>query len=322
MNELLVKSDNIKNYSLDSSRAYCRRKTWGHYENFSVASFLFPRELRSPIETVYAYCRFSDDLGDENDGSKIQRELAIKKLNQWEHELNLTFDYAISIRNQQNIFPDTPPVTHPIFISLIDVIHKFNLPKEPFANLLIAFKQDQIKQEYQTLEELLDYCKNSADPVGRIVLHLAFAADKQKNDEITIDQKLINWSDSICTGLQLANFWQDIKRDLSIGRCYIPKNIASRYGVDLENLNWNQEFRSMMTELVEDAQQRIINGIPLLNEIPDSIKFNISIIIRGGLAILDAIKKINYNVLKKRPVVSGLKKLNIALAALLKRKIR
>ncbi|MDR0391045.1 MAG: squalene/phytoene synthase family protein [Planctomycetaceae bacterium] len=332
----------MKCYEVSDAVAYCRRVARGHYENFSVASFLLPRELISPMEIVYAYCRYSDDLGDDNNGSENDRKNAIEKLNQWETELNECFNYAQNSKNQPpQLHTNNLPVTHPIFVALIDVIRNFHLDKKPFADLLIAFRQDQTKQNYETINEILDYCRNSANPVGRIVLQLAFAADKQRklktnnkskspqkniseinfDNKIVIDQKLLDWSDSICTGLQLANFWQDIKRDSLIGRCYIPQEVALKYGVDRERLSYNSEFRAMMCELVADARERLLNGVPLLNEIPDLIKFDIALIIRGGLAILDAIKKINYNVLKKRPTVSKLQKLNIILKTLIRKKI-
>ncbi|MDR1484301.1 MAG: squalene/phytoene synthase family protein [Planctomycetaceae bacterium] len=343
----VMKIDDVSDvYLLSEAADYCRRKAREHYENFSVASFLLPCELRLPMEIIYAYCRYSDDLGDDNDGSEIARKIAVEKLNQWEIELNKCFNFALNSENlTTQLTPDNLPVTHPIFVALINVVRRFRLSKEPFANLLTAFRQDQIKQQYETMDELLGYCRNSADPVGRIVLHLAFAADRQRkikniakskfnpkspqentttintNNEIKIDQKLLNWSDSICTGLQLANFWQDISRDLLLGRCYIPREIALRYGVDLGRLSWGEEFRLMMIELVADARKRILDGVPLLDELPDLIKFDIAIIIRGGLAILDAIKNINYNVLKQRPIVSRLKKFNIIIATLIRKKI-
>jgi phytoene/squalene synthetase len=316
---------------------YCRRVVRCNYENFSVVSFLLPRELRVPMEVVYAYCRYSDDLGDNNDGSQIAREMALEKLNQWEHELNLCFEYARQTSDSTaKLSSDNLPM-HPIFVALIDVVRQFNLPKEPFTNLLVAFKQDQTKQHYETMDDLLGYCCNSADPVGRIVLHLAFAVAARRirqskyaqqnfptidlGNKIEIDRQLSEWSDSICTGLQLANFWQDIARDFAIGRCYIPNDIASKYGVNLERLEWNQEFQSMMCELVADARERILYGVPLLDKVPSLIKFDIALIIRGGLAILDAVKNINYNVLKQRPTVSRLKKFNIAFTTLLGKKI-
>ncbi|MDR2642211.1 MAG: squalene/phytoene synthase family protein [Planctomycetaceae bacterium] len=335
-----MKSDEIiKTYSLSEATAYCRRKAREHYENFSVVSFLLPRELCLPMEVIYAYCRHSDDLGDDNDGSETARKIAIEKLNQWELELDQCFRYARNSDNVTQLTPDNLPITHPIFVALSDVVRRFRLHKEPFANLLTAFRQDQIKQQYETMDELLGYCRNSAEPVGRIVLQLAFTAAEQIknnansksqkqnttiinfNNEIEIDPKLLKWSDSICTGLQLANFWQDISRDLCLGRCYIPREIALKYRVDLGNLGWSSEFRLMMSELVADASKRILDGVPLLNEVPDLIKFDVSLIIHGGLAILDAIKNTNYNVLKKRPTVSRLKKINIIIKTLIGRKI-
>jgi phytoene/squalene synthetase len=329
----------MKNYNVSEAVDYCRRIARSHYENFSVVSFLLPRELVSPMEIIYAYCRHSDDLGDANNGSESARIIAAEKINQWEHELNQCFNYAQNLEKTTHQTPDNLPVTHPIFVALIDVVHRFHLDKEPFANLLTAFRQDQIKQNYETINDLLAYCQNSANPVGRIVLQLAFAAEKQRkskksnhhitpqnintnpNNKIEINPKLLNWSDSICTGLQLANFWQDISRDLAIGRCYIPQEFATKYGVDLGQLCWSAEFRLMMIELVADARKRILNGVLLLDEIPDLIKFDIALIIRGGLEILDTIKNINYNVLKKRPTISKLKKLFIIFKTLIGMKI-
>ncbi|MDR1477683.1 MAG: squalene/phytoene synthase family protein [Planctomycetaceae bacterium] len=350
---LLFESGEV--YSLSEALVYCRRLVRCNYENFSVVSFLLPRKLREPMEVVYAYCRYSDDLGDNNNGSKIARETALEKLTQWEHELDQCFNYARKIQNtnpnsDSTLLPNDLPIMHPIFVALADVVRRFNLPKEPFANLLIAFKQDQIysscfkipeaehasvasrsgcsgakptahtgfgiKQQYESINDLLGYCCNSANPVGRIVLYLAF------NNGVEVDGKLLDWSDSICTGLQLANFWQDISRDFSIGRCYIPCDVAARYGVNIGQLDWSEEFRLMMCELVADARERILYGVPLIDEVPSSIKFDLALIIRGGLAILDAIKNINYNVLKKRPTVSRLKKINIAITTLLGKKIK
>ncbi|MDR1923574.1 MAG: squalene/phytoene synthase family protein [Planctomycetaceae bacterium] len=352
---------------LSEAFACCGRLARSHYENFSVVSFLLPKRLRVPMEVVYAYCRYSDDLGDANDGSESARVRAIELLDQWERRVDECFRYAdgdltseqqyaqsiaseISAGSKSVLLPD---LGYPICVALSDVVRQYKLPKEPFTNLLIAFRQDQTKRRYDTMEELVGYCCNSANPVGRIVLHLVYAvaggcggsggsggvAGADRVGEIEIEPRVLSLSDSICTGLQLANFWQDIARDWLMGRCYIPREVALRYGIDIDvDVNANidadlvnagarklpfgetAEFKSMMRELVDDARKRLIAGVPLLDAVPKMIRFDISLFIRGGLAILNAIENINYCVLKKRPIVTKLDKIKIIINALLNRK--
>jgi squalene synthase HpnC len=171
---------------------------------------------------------------------------------------------------------------------------QYPLPKEPFADLLTAFRQDQTKQHYATFDELLDYCRCSANPVGRIVLHLVCQPTREQ----------LQWSDSICTGLQLANFWQDVRRDKDLGRCYIPQDVAQRNGIDLNDLHDSPEFRRMMQELVTEARSRFYVGQPLIKSVPKGFRADISLVIRGGLAILDAIQRCQFNVLEQRPTLS------------------
>ncbi|MDR0327695.1 MAG: squalene/phytoene synthase family protein, partial [Planctomycetaceae bacterium] len=172
-----------------------------------------------------------------------------------------------------------------------------------FSDLLIAFRQDQTQQEYATFDDLLRYCRYSADPVGRIVLHLVC--------QPTAEQ--LAWSDSICTALQLANFWQDVRRDKAIGRCYIPQDVAKRFGVDLADLHDSLAFRRMMQELVADARNRFLAGRPLIESVPRILRKDISLFIRGGEAILDAIERIQFNVLEERPALSRWTKLRLLL---------
>ncbi len=276
------------------ARTYCRRLTRSHYENFSVASFLLPKPLRVPFEVVYAYCRWSDDLGDENDGSESARLESLRLFDWWEGELNHCFDFHAE------------PPRHPVFQALRPIARDFSLPRKPFADLLVAFRQDQIRQRYETMDELLGYCRNSADPVGRIVLYLAFGsqdANTRRRVQGPTEEQLA-WSDSICTGLQLANFWQDIARDSKIGRCYIPMETASKFGVNPRRLENTPAFRNMLRELVADARSRLLAGSPLIGAVPRSVRVDIALFQRGGLAVLDAIEKCGYNVLKRRPVVS------------------
>jgi squalene synthase HpnC len=271
--------------------AYCQRLTQQHYENFSVAGWLLPKKFRQPFQVVYAYCRWSDDLSDEHDGSNESRMKSLEYLCWWEQGLNDCF--------QQ----DKPVPNHPVYIALRKVIEQFPLPKQPFADLLVAFRRDQVQCRYATFDELLEYCRYSANPVGRIVLHLVCKT------EPTPEQ--LAWSDSICTGLQLANFWQDVARDTEIGRCYIPQSVAEQFEVDLEHLRDSSTFRQMIHYLVTDARSRLQAGFPLVHSVPKTVRADIALFIQGGLAILNAIEKNNCNVLIQRPTVSRWKKFRL-----------
>ena len=284
--------------SLDESLAYCRRLAETHYENFTVASFLLSKRLRSSFHVVYAYCRWADDLGDEIGGSDEERKESLRLLDWWEGELDRCFE-------------DDKPQSHPVYVALRKIVREFGLLKQPFVDLLFAFRQDQTRRRYETLEELLDYCRFSADPVGRIVLQLAYSASGGGGPS----EQELRWSDSICTGLQLANHWQDIARDARIGRCYIPQEVASRFGVDCEHLSETDEFRRMMRFLVDDARSRLCLGEPLIASVPQLVRPEIALFQRGGLAILAAIEKAGSNVLRQRPVVSRWTKLRLLLGA-------
>ena len=274
---------------------YCKQLAQSHYENFHVASFFLPKSLRQPFHIVYAYCRCSDDLADEHDGSPQSRQAALQHLDDWQWQLDQCFD-----RTEPN------EGTHPVFVALRSLIRQFTLPKEPFADLLIAFRQDQTTQSYATFNDLLRYCRYSADPVGRIVLHLVGTPTTEQ----------LTWSDSICTALQLANFWQDVRRDKVMGRCYIPHDVAQKFGIDLADLHDTPEFRQMMQELIADARNRFHEGKPLVESAPKILRRDISLFIRGGLAILDAIERIQFNVLEQRPVLSRWTKLRLLLETL------
>jgi squalene synthase HpnC len=265
--------------------AYCRQLAKTHYENFHVAGWFLPKPLILPFQVVYAYCRCSDDIADEHDGSSASRTLALQQLADWERQLDHSFD------------SDELPA-HPVFFALQSIVRQFQLPKEPFADLLTAFRQDQTKPHYETMDDLLGYCKYSANPVGRIVLHLIGKPAPQQ----------VMWSDSICTALQLTNFWQDVQRDRIIGRCYIPQNAAEQFGVNLADLHDSPEFRQMMHALVADAKNRFEAGKPLIRSVPKNLRAVISLFIRGGSAVLDAIERIQFNVLAERPVLSRWKK--------------
>src|ERR1700681_4437305 len=188
--------------SIDDAQKYTRWLATHHYENFNVVSWLLPAELHQHFYNVYAYCRWADDLGDE----VPETARALELLNWWERELDGCYEGRPA---------------HPVFVALRETIVAKDIPKQPFADLLKAFRQDQTVKRYQTWDAVLDYCMHSANPVGRLVLYLCGYRDEQR--------QLL--SDATCTALQLANFWQDVSRDLEKGRIYIPLDAASAEGL-------------------------------------------------------------------------------------------
>jgi len=269
-----------KTVSLSEAEAYCARLARTHYENFPLVSWMLPKKLHQHFYNVYAYCRWSDDLGDEVGDSARALEL----LNWWRGELEACF---------------ADQCRHPVFIALHGTVREFEIPITPFADLLSAFEQDQTVKRYRTFDELRDYCRRSADPVGRIVLHLC----GQFNDQNAA------WSDSICTGLQLANFWQDVARDFDIGRVYLPQEDRERFGYsdrDLEQRITNSSFIDLMTFEVQRARNFLLEGMPLIAQLPGRLQVDIELFARGGLKILDRIEAIGYRVWETRPVVTKL----------------
>src|SRR6202166_790462 len=205
--------------SSKAAEEYTRWLATHHYENFNVVSWLLPKNLHQHFYNVYAYCRWADDLGDEIPETARAREL----LDWWERELRACYDGHPS---------------HPVFVALRETIVAKEIPEQPFADLLVAFRQDQAVKRYPTWGAMLDYCVYSANPVGHLVLYLCGYRDAQR-------QRL---SDAICTGLQLANFWQDVSRDLEKGRIYIPLDVAAMHGVsetDIAERRFDQRYVSL-----------------------------------------------------------------------------
>ncbi len=278
--------------SLEDANSYCRTLATGHYENFPLVSWLLPKGLHQHFYNVYAFCRWADDLGDEIG----DRERSLELLGWWRDELKLCY----SGRCQ-----------HPVFVALRPAIDEFEIPEQPFADLISAFEQDQHVLEYDTREQLLDYCTRSANPVGRIVLHLC----RQASDQT------FGWSDSICTGLQLANFWQDVSRDLDINRIYLPKEDRKQFGVNREDLlarRTTDGFLELMKYEVDYARELLEGGLPLVDVLPGPLQIDIDLFARGGLRILQRIEQIDYRVLETRPVVTKLDALRILSSALLR----
>ena len=265
-------------FDLSRARAYCRRLTLGHYENFAVASLLLPRRLLRHFHAVYAYCRWADDLADEAGGG----DHALDLLRWWREELLACYGGR---------------PTHPVFVALQPTIAQFRIPPEPFLDLLSAFEQDQRVKRYRTFDQLLDYCRCSANPVGRLVLYLGGA----------FDAKRAALSDPICTALQLANFWQDVSRDYDIGRVYLPEEDRRRFGYgddDLEARCFTPAFAELMRFEVDRTRELFERGRPLLEMVPAELRIDVELFLRGGLAVLDKIERCGYDVWERRPVVS------------------
>ncbi|MFO1005496.1 MAG: squalene synthase HpnC [Planctomycetaceae bacterium] len=264
--------------SLAEAEAYCAQLATSHYENFPVVSWVLPKRLHQHFYNVYAYCRWADDLGDEVGSS----ERALELLGWWQGELDACY---------------AGQVKHPVFVALQKTIQQFEIPRQPFADLISAFVQDQTVHEYDTFDQLLDYCCRSANPVGRLVLRLAECDTPQA----------VEWSDSICTGLQLANFWQDVARDAAIGRVYLPREDREtfHYSESQRELRKSTpEFVSLMRFEVDRARGFLKAGRPLVGQVPLWLEVEIDLFIQGGLQILKEIETIRYSVWEVRPTVS------------------
>jgi squalene synthase HpnC len=277
--------------SLAEAQEYCQRLARSHYENFSVASWFLPQRLRQHFFNVYAYCRISDDLGDEVGNPQASLEL----LDQWESELNAC--YAGTAR-------------HPVFVALAETVRSLDIPRQPFADLLTAFRQDQTVTRYATFDEVLGYCHYSANPVGRLVLYVCGYRDPER-------QAL---SDFTCTALQLANFLQDVSVDYAKGRIYLPLADLQRYGVSEEDLaagRNTESFCEMMKFEVARARDWFRQGLPLAGMVDRELAIDIELFTRGGQEILNAIERQGYAVLGRRPVISKSRKLALVARAAL-----
>jgi squalene synthase HpnC len=277
--------------SIAEAREYCRRLARSHYENFSVASWFLPERLRQHFFNVYSYCRISDDLGDEV--GDAQRSLAL--LDQWEAELNACY---------------SGHPRHPVFVALAETVQACDIPQKPFADLLTAFRQDQTVSRYETFDDLLGYCLNSANPVGRLVLYVCGYRDNER-------QAL---SDFTCTALQQANFWQDVSVDYAKNRVYLPLEDLRTYGVsedDIASARNTDSFRRMLKFQVERAREWFDRGLPLASKLDRELAIDIELFSRGGQEILNAIERQDYAVLGRRPVISKTRKLALVARAAL-----
>lgn len=267
--------------------AHCELLARTHYENFSVGTRLIPRELRKHFYSIYAFCRGVDDLGDEAAGDRIAL------LNDWERELNLCYG-------------DTP--SHPYFVALQETIRQFDIPREPFKRLIEANGRDQRVLKHPDYGELLDYCDHSANPVGPLVLYVFGHREPA----------LHSLANNTCTALQLANFWQDVHRDFEMGRVYLPADEMERFGVTEEMIKERRatpEFRRLMRFQVDRARELFIKGYELVQRVDGTARIDIALFTAGGLSVLRAIEKLDYDVLTKRPKVSKIAKLRLLVSA-------
>ncbi len=284
--EAHVEPTGPESLALRDAQRWTRRLALTHYENFIVGGVLTPKPLRQHFYNVYAYCRVADDLADElhNPAESLQ------KLDEWEGWLHDCFDGKGSI--------------HPVFTALKPTIDEFQIPREPFVDLLRAFRQDQESPKYATHEQLVKYCVYSANPVGHLVLYLGKCFTPER----------AALSDFICTGLQLANFWQDVRRDAEMGRIYVPQNMLMLFDVDSSLLK--QPYppsgaREMIAALVNRAEDYFHRGLPLVNDVPSWLGRNIHLFAAGGLAILDGIRRNRCDVWTSRPTVGRMTRIKL-----------
>ena len=277
-------------YTLEEAFGYCRNLATGHYENFTVVSCLTPAALRPFMHSLYAFCRYTDDLGDEAEGDRL------KLLDDWENDLLTGYSGGSPV--------------HPIMIALQDTVRNFDIPIDPFLRLIKANRMDQGNKRYLTYSDLLHYCDHSANPVGHMVLYLFGYRDEER--------QLL--SDSVCTGLQLANFWQDVWRDWEMGRIYIPMEDMQQFDYsedDLRDRRYNSNFKNLMEFQVERARQLFAEGRHLAGKVDGRLKLDIKLFNLGGIAVLNAIEDGDYNVLYKRPTISKTQKIFLALRGLI-----
>ena len=282
-----------RRWPAEESLQYTRWLATHHYENFQVVSFLLPKRLHQDFYNVYSFCRWADDLGDEIGDTRE----SLRLLAWWRGELEAMYAGHAS---------------HPVFVALKDTAARHPLPIEPFDDLIKAFEQDQTVTRYRDFDQLFEYCRYSANPVGRLVLGLCGYRDAAR-------QQL---SDATCTALQLANFWQDVIVDLEKDRVYLPLDVLERQGYPLEALaarRFDSRFRAAMKEAVEVAHGLFLKGLPLADQVDRRLAIDLELFSRGGMKILEKIERQNYNVLAARPAISKVERVGLLLGALTRR---
>ena len=287
-----IKKISRRTWTVPQAFQFCERLTHEHYENFPVASLMVPREKRPYICAIYSFARIADDYADEPGLSTAER---IDSLTDWEEQL------IDSYRGH---------VQHPVFVALQETVNRFEMPIELFSDLLAAFRSDVTTHRYETFDEVLGYCENSANPVGRIIL-LLFNYRSEATMEL---------SDSICTALQLTNFWQDVSVDLEKDRVYIPLDDIREFGYSEEELldrSYSPAFKDLMCFQVDRTQQMFQEGKPLLSQVGRDLNLELRLTWTGGMKILRKIEKDDYNVLSHRPKLSTFDKASLLISSLI-----
>ncbi|HEY4362380.1 MAG TPA: squalene synthase HpnC [Bryobacteraceae bacterium] len=282
-----------RKWSLVDSVAYTKWLATHHYENFHVVSFLLPKALHQDFYNVYSFCRWADDLGDEIGDPKE----SLRLLGWWRSELQAMFEGRAK---------------HPVFVALETTAALHQLPEVLFDDLIKAFEMDQRVTRYNNFQELFEYCRYSANPVGRLVLALCGYTDEER--------QLL--SDSTCTALQLANHWQDVIVDLKKDRVYFPLDVLAKHGCPLGNVlerKFDPQFAAAMKEGVEVARGLFLKGLPLIGKVDRRLSIDLDLFSRGGMKVLEKIERQGYNVLGERPAVSKVERVGLLLGAVTRR---
>jgi phytoene synthase len=288
--------DKVGAWSVAESYAFCERLARSHYENFPVGSVLVPKALRNYFYSIYAFARIADDFADEGYGEGYSDAERLELLDEWRVMLRDAFANR---------------ARHPVFVALSDTRARFDLPIQLFEDLLSAFSQDVSKTRYANFAELEDYCRRSANPIGRLILLLFGHQEEEKHRQ----------SDAICTALQLANHWQDVAIDLQKGRVYLPEEDLQRFHLSVAALNEERlspDFQGLMKFEVERARDLFKRGKPLCTAVGGRLGLELRVVWLGGSSILDRIEANNYDVFHRRPVIRKTDKLGILLKALRK----
>ena len=278
--------------TIEEARAWCRHLATTHYENFHVATWFLPKRVRPHFESIYAFSRVADDLGDE----VADRAVATRLLGTWRAMLNECYD-------------EPERSMHPVYVALRATIDETGVPRQLFADLIAAFELDQTKTHYDSLAELIDYSRLSANPVGRLVLWVSGYHDEER--------ALL--SDKICTALQLANFWQDVVEDIERDRRYLPADAMTRFGVTEEQIaarRFSPELKSMIESLVDDTEHMLDAGAPLCDTVDRELRTTLRLFVGGGRAALEGVRAQGYDVLRSRPSVSKATKMRLLAGAL------
>ena len=291
--DFLKSQDADRTWPVEESLQYTRWLATHHYENFHVVSFLLPKRLYQDFYNVYAFCRWADDLGDEIGDPQE----SLRLLTWWRRELHRMYSGSAS---------------HPVFVSLEGTVARHQLPVQPFDDLITAFERDQTITRYRDWAEVLDYCKYSANPVGRLLLGLCGYGDAVRHE----------LSDATCTALQLANFWQDVTVDWAKDRVYLPLELFDRHGCPVEAIGqrkFDSRFRTVMKDAVEVARGLFLKGLPLAGMVDRRLAIDLELFSRGGMKVLEKIEQQDYNVLAARPAISKVERVALLLGAIRRR---